>query len=150
MSVSRPQVRQRRSIWKWVLAGGFVVSVLINLALATKILVFDSNYPFRPICHGGRHVGMVVLNEPMNDRFKDRMQWAIWNSRVSRDDILYISYWEWWNEKEILWNTSRSVAEYIYERQKGIKRMSNQERQKLQTARCKFIRKYALEKPKDQ
>jgi hypothetical protein len=126
------------------------VSVLINLALAVKIAVFDSNYPFRPLCFGDPHLGIIALHQPMNERFRDRMQLALWNSRLSRDRILYISYWEWWNEKEILWNASRSIAVKLYEQEMGIKRMSDKTREKLQTARCKFIRKYALRKPQSQ
>ncbi|MHA1572292.1 MAG: hypothetical protein ACTSWM_10750 [Alphaproteobacteria bacterium] len=148
MSGTRPAAHRKRSAWHLLFLGMLTLSLLTNLAVAVKISVFDSNYPFRPICHGGRHVGMVALNEPMNDRFKDRMQLALWNSRRSDDRILRISYWEWLNEKEILWNTSRSIAEYVFERQKGIKRMTQETREKLQTARCKFIRKYALEEPK--
>ncbi len=86
----------------------------------------------------------------MNKRFKDEMQHSFWNSRISQDDNLYISYWEWRYEKEDIWNTSRTIAEYIYAQNKGIKRMSDETREKLQTARCKFIRKYALRKPQSQ
>ncbi len=146
MSESRLVAHRRRIPWRWVLLGTLALSLLINLALAVKIAIFDSNYPFRPLCFGEPHLGIIVLNEPMNEQFKDRMQWAIWNSRVSRDDILYISYWKWWRNKEGLWNTSRSVAEYVYVQQKGGTRMTDEERDKLRTSRCKFIRKYALKK----
>jgi len=138
----------KRSAWRRALLGMLAFSLIVNLTLAVKILVFDANYPFRPICHGGRHVGLVVLKEPMNKRFRDRMQLALWNSRLSRRRILYVSYWEWTNERTELWNATAAIAEYVYEQQKGIKPLTNQESEKLQTARCKFIRKYALRKPK--
>ena len=124
--------------------------MLGNLAFIAKIAVFDANYPFRPICHGGRHVGLVVLKEPINLEFKQRMQVSLANSRQLDDRVLYISYWAWRNEQEALWNITRSAAEYLYEKESGIKRMSQAERERLQTARCKFIRKFALRKLKSE
>ena len=88
-----------------------------------------------------------MLTEPMNKQFRNRMHYNLSNSRLSFDGVLYISYWEWSNEHEDLWNITRAVAEYVYEREKGIKRMTQDQRERLQTWRCKFIRKYALKKP---
>jgi len=121
--------------------------LLANLTFVVKIALFDPNYPFHPICHGGRHVGLVVLNEPMSLGFKQRMQVSLANSRQLDDRVLYISYWTWRHDKEALWNVTRSAAEYVYEQENRIKRMSQAERERLQTARCKFIRKHALRKP---
>jgi len=149
MSEPKPE-RRMRIPWRWTLLGALALSLIVNLTLAIKIAVFDLNYPFRPLCFGEPHLGIIVLNEPMNDRFKDRMRSSLWNSRLSRDDILYVSYWEWRYEKENIWNVSRASAEFVYEQQKGTKRMSDETREKLQTARCKFIRKWALMKPKSQ
>ena len=149
MSEPKP-VRRRRIPWRWTLLGALALSLVVNLTLAIKIAVFDSNYPFRPLCFGEPHLGIIALDKPMNRRFRDRMQLSLANSRQSDDWILYISYWEWRYKKEDLWNVSRSAAEYVYEQQKGIKRMSNETREKLQTARCKFIRKWALRKSKSQ
>ncbi len=147
MSELKPAARRGRSIWRWIFGTSFVVSILFNLGLVTKITVFDAYVPFRPICHRGRHGGLTVLSEPLSDRFKKEMHYNWSNLRLSFNGVLYISYWEWSNEQEDLWNVTRSVAEYVYEHQKGIKRMTQETREKLQTARCKFIRKYALKKP---
>jgi len=83
----------------------------------------------------------------MNDKFQEEMHYNIANSRLSSERILYISLWEWRNRQVEFWNFSRATAEYLYEKEKGIKRMSQAERERLQTARCKFVRKYALRKP---
>ena len=110
MSEPKPAAHRGRSAWQWALLGALALSLLVNLAGTVRIFVFDSNYPFRPICHGGRHIGLVVLNEPMNKRFKEEMHYNLANSRLSRDRILYISFWEWWNEIEDLWNASRATG----------------------------------------
>ena len=146
MSEPKPAARRRRSLWRWVFGVGVVASVLLNLGLVTKIAVFDAYVRFRPICFAGKHVGYLVLTEPMTKRFRNRMHYNLSNSRLSFDGILYISYWEWSNAQDDLWNVTRAVAEYVYEREKGIKRMTQDQRERLQTWRCKFIRKYALKK----
>ncbi len=148
MSEPKPAARRGRSIWRWVFGVCLAVSVLLNLGLVTKIAVFDAYFPFRPICFARKHDGYLVLTEPMSKRFRNRMHYNLSNSRLSFDGVLYISYWEWSNEQDGLWNVTRQVAEYIYEDQKGIKRITSDQREKLQTWRCKFIRKYALKKPK--
>lgn len=150
MSEPTPAARRGRSIWRWVFGACFAVSVLLNLGLITKIALFDAYVPFRPICFAGNHVGNVVLTEPMNATFRKRMHYNLSNSRLSFDGVLYISYWKWSNQQDDLWNITRAVAEYLYEDQKGIKRMTQDQREKLQTWRCKFIRKYALKKLESQ
>ena len=147
MSEPKPAARRGRSIWRWVFGVCLAVSVLLNLGLVTKIALFDAYVPFRPICFAGNHVGNVVLTEPMNDRFKAEMQQSLANLRMAVGGKLYISYWVWSNEQDELWNITRAVAEYVYEQEKGIKRMTREQRERLQTWRCKFIRKYALKKP---
>jgi len=148
MNDPKTTARSKRSAWRWALVGTLALSLIVNLALAVKITVFASNYPFHPLCHGGRHYGLLVLREPMSIRYKKRMHYNIDNLRLSRDGTLFISYWKWRNEKGAIWNISTAIAEDVYEEEKGIKRMTQQEREKLQTARCKFIRKYALKNPK--
>ena len=140
----------QRSAWQWALKGVLAFSLLINLALGIKIVVFDLNYPFRPICNGGRHIGFIVYQKEMGVRFQYRVQTFLPNSRVSNNFTLYISYRDWLLEKKKLWEASRSAAEYVHKRQYKIKRMTDQERKKLQTGRCAFIRKYALRKPQFQ
>ena len=148
MSQPKPAVRRGRPIWRWVFGVGFTVSVLLNLGLVTKIAVFDASYVrFRPICFAGKHDGYLVLTEPMSDRFKGELQQSLANLRMAVGGKLYISYWVWSNEQNDLWNITRAVAEYVYERENGIKRMTQDQRERLETWRCKFIRKYALEKP---
>ena len=148
MSETKP-ARRRRSIWRWALAGGFVVSVLINLTLAVKIAVLDPNYPFRPICFADRHVGLVALNGPVSREFKveilEILNHARWNAS---SENLYISRRSWWNERGVLWNQTRQVAEYIHKKRTG--QSLSQIRSRFKTNSCDFIRKYALEKPKAQ
>ena len=150
MSEPSPAAHRGRSIWKLTFRVGVAVSVLLNLGLITKIAVFDAYYPFHPICFAGKHDGYLVLTEPMNNRFKGEMQQSLANLRMAAGRKLYISYWMWTNQHEDIWNITRAVAEYLYEREKGIKRMTQDQRERLQTWRCKFIRKYALKKPKAQ
>lgn len=150
MSEPKPAARRRRLLWRWIFGVCFAVSMLVNLGLITKIALFDAYYPFHPICFAGKHDGYLVLTEPMSEIFRDRMHFSLSNSRLSYDDTLYISYWKWSNQQEDLWNITRAVVEYVYQREKGIKRMTSDQREKLQTWRCKFIRKYALKKPQVQ
>lgn len=145
MRDSRPTHRRRLS-WKWALTGGFVVSLFVNLAVAVKIIVFDPNYPFRPICFAGRHVGLVALNGPVTREFKveilEILNHARWNAS---GENLYISRRSWWNERGVLWNQTRQVAEFIHKKRTG--QPLSQIRSQFKTNSCKFIRKYALKKP---
>jgi len=143
-----PASKRTGFTWRLAVLGTLGMSLLVNLVLAVKIAVFDPNYPFRPLCHGGRHFGLLVLDQPMNRRFKDEMLRSIWNTRILNDKVLYISYWKWTNKKETLWNLSREAAEILYIKKTGVSRITNKKREILQTGRCKFIRKYALKNPK--
>ena len=116
-------------------------SLLVNLALAVKIIVFDPNYPFRPICFK-HNVGLVVLDGKMGEKFRKKMHTNLSNSRLSRHGILYYPYWDWWKEEELLWNITRKISVKIHEEHIG-RRMTAKEYEEQEPARCTFIDRYS-------
>jgi len=134
------------AIWKRALIAALGLSLIVNLALAIKIAVFDPNHPFRIICYVDRHVGFLELSDPVGDRFRERILANPSHSkRLGRNGTVYISSWDWWFEKDWHWNLTRQIAERIYFERTG-KRITEENRDKLQTNRCGFIRRYVLEK----
>ena len=133
---------RRRTIRRWLLTAMFA-SLLVNLALAVKIAAFDPNYPFHPICYS-RRTGLVVLTKRMNEKFKQMMHTSLYNARVSRDGVLYLPLWDWWDGEEILWNVTRTVAVRLHEQRIG-RRMTSKEYDEWKPQHCLFIGRYALD-----
>lgn len=130
----------------WVLATALLVSVAANLNFANRVLYLDTNHPFSPICFTEAD-GFVVLTEPMNERYKERMLVNPTHSkRLGTDGVIYISLWDWTKNQDEIWNLTRQIAERIYFERTG-KMLSAKEAMKKLTGRCKFIRKYVLKKP---
>jgi hypothetical protein len=138
----------------WVLGAALLVSLAANLYFATRapdivtrVLDFRVNHPFRPICFTQAD-GLVVLSEPMNERFKTHVLTNTTHSnRLGTDGVLYISLHDWKRDQEGIWNLTRQIAAYIYFERTG-KKVSSNEKLEMQTGNCKFIRKYVLETPK--
>ncbi|MHA1572291.1 MAG: hypothetical protein ACTSWM_10745 [Alphaproteobacteria bacterium] len=133
--------------WSWVLAAALLVSVAVNLNFAYRVVYLDTNQPFHPICFTEAD-GLVVLTEPMSERYKEIMLSNPTHSmRVGTDDVTYISLRDWSHRQGEIWNLTRQAAVRIYyERTK--KKPPMTEAFEMQTGHCKFIRKYALAKPK--
>ena len=135
-----------RAKWSWVLATALLVSVAANLNFANRVLYFDTNHPFHPICLSEAD-GLVVLTEPMNDRFKELVLSNTTHShRLGTDNVLYISLRDWKRDQDGIWNLTRQTAVHIYFDRTGEK-LTMKEMFEMQTGHCKFIRKYVLEKP---
>ncbi len=148
MTEQRRSAGTSRRMRTLISTGLLILSLAVNIAYAIQIIVFDPNYPFRLICYVNRHIGFLELSGPMRERFKERILVNPSHSkRLGTDGKVYISWWDWRREKDWHWNLTRQIAERIYEEETG-KSMSGKVRDKLQTNRCKFIRKYALEQPK--
>ena len=142
-------IRLVRLKWSWVLSAALLVSVAANLNFAYRIVYLDTNHPFHPICFTEAD-GLVVLTEPMNERYRERMLVNTTHSnRLGKDDILYISLRDWKRDQEGIWNLTRQIAVRIYLERTG-KKLPLEESFEMQTGHCKFIRKYVLEKSKAQ
>ena len=131
------------------MAAALLVSVAANLNFAYRIVYLDTNHPFHPICFTEAD-GLVVLTEPMNERFKELMllDWT-YSKRLGTDDVLYISFRDWKRDQDGIWNQTWKAAEFIYYERTG-KQLSAKESSEMRTSNCKFISKYVLEKPKAQ
>jgi hypothetical protein len=137
-------VRSKRS---WVLTAALLVSVAVNFNFANRVLYLDTNHPFHPICFTEAD-GLVVLTEPMNERYKEHVLTSPNNSkRFGTDGVIYISLRDWKRDQGRIWNLTRQIAVRIYYERTG-KKLTMKERFEMQTGHCKFIRKYVLEKPK--
>jgi hypothetical protein len=64
-----------------------------------------------------------------------------WRNRIS---TAYVSKSYWQNQKEAIWNATRSLAEYMHYKRTG-ERVTEANVWKLKTNSCPFIRKYAME-----
>ena len=138
-----------RANWIWVLPAVLLVSVAINLNFANRVLYLDTNHPFHPICFTEAD-GFVVLTEPMNERYKERMLVNPTHSkRLGTDGVIYISLRDWTHRQGEIWNLTRQIAVRIYLERTG-KKLPLKESFEMQTGHCKFIRKYVLEKTKAQ
>jgi hypothetical protein len=127
----------------WLLSIALGASLVANLALAVKIIVFDPILPLKPVCFT-EDDGLVVLDRPMTNAFKRRMALAYHSSpRASMSGWrLYVSRWYWWNEKEVIWNHSRQAAEDIYQKAAPGRPLPTDPLRRSST--CWFIAKYAL------
>ena len=135
-----------RAKWSWVLAAALLVSVAANLNFAYRIVYLDPNQPFHPICFTEAD-GLVVLTEPMSERYKEIMLLrSTYSKRIGTDDTLFISLWDWTHRQDELWNLTRQAAVRIYLERTG-KKLPLEESFEMQTGHCKFIRKFVLEKP---
>ena len=140
-------LRRVRLKWSWVLPAALLVSVAVNLNFANRVLYLDTNHPFHPICFTEAD-GLVVLTEPMSERYKEIMLLnATHSKRIGTDDVLFISLWDWTHRQGEIWNLTRQAAVRIYFERTG-KKPPMEEKFEMQTGHCKFIRKYVLEKPK--
>jgi hypothetical protein len=128
------------------LAAALLVSVAVNLNFAYRVLYLDTNHPFHPICFTEAD-GLVVLTEPMNERYKEHVLTSPNNSkRLGTDGVIYISLRDWKRDQGGIWNLTRQIAERIYYERTG-KILSSKEAMQKRTSDCKFIRKYVLKKP---
>lgn len=149
--VSEPNTgnRRRRRAWSVVLYGALGLSVLGNAALATKILVFDPNFPFRPFCWDYDKDDLVEITEPLTEAFKaDFLTNPTNNMRMGTDGQIYISRWDWWgyDNRTWHWNLTRMIAEYQHEQR--TREPMEEIRRKYKTNSCTFIRQYAVEPKK--
>ena len=95
---------------KWIVRAALTLSLIANVGLIAKIAVFDPAFPFRPICFS-KPQGLVVLDGVMRERFKQRvLRYSDYAMTLAKDGTIYISRWDWWREKESIWNMSRQVA----------------------------------------
>lgn len=140
-------IRVRRSRSSFILAALLCLSLAANLTLTIKISVFDPNYPFRIICYVDRHTGFLELDDPLSERFKELiLSNPSHSKRLGTDGTVYVSRWDWWSADDWHWNLTREIAEHIYFERTG-KRITTDDRDKLRTNRCDFIRKYTLRNP---
>jgi hypothetical protein len=138
---------------KWLVRTTLAASLLGNLAFVVKVVVFDPNLPFRPICFANKWDGFIYLEGPLNPDFIKEMHYSRGDSRIERkpgisNATLYISRWDFWRDgkSDGIINLVRSVAEHVYEQKElGGRRITFEEAEKLKTPYCSFIRKYALE-----
>ena len=139
-------LRRTRIKLSWVLAAALLVSVAANLNFANRVLYLDTNHPFHPICFTEAD-GLVVLTEPMSERFKELTltDWT-YSKRLGTDKVIYISLRDWKRDPDGIWNQTWKAAEYIYYERTG-KRLTAKESSEMRTSHCKFIRKYVLKKP---
>lgn len=142
---SRAERRKRSAAFRrWTLFGLLAASLLANLALLSKITIFDPNYPLKPVCFTEAD-GLVILEQPMSKAFKSEMAEVYHSSPRWANDRwqIYVSRWHWWNEKETIWNYSRGAAETLHRRATGGKPPPTNPLRRSNT--CWFIAKYALE-----
>jgi hypothetical protein len=95
-------------------SGALAASILANLALAIKILVFDPNVRVQPLCWDGSHE-LVELDGPQTSLYRDYYSRGrgLFNSRVDADRYYYVSLIDRWVYEDDLWNSTTHVVAYL-------------------------------------
>jgi len=132
--------------FKWIARSALVLSLTANAGLIAKIVVFDPAIPFRPLCLS-RQEGLVVMKGLMREKYKAHVLTNL-NYRISvdKDGTIYISRWDWWRDKDGIWNLSRQIAERLHRERTGIPRpVSGLTGTYPGAHTCRFISTYAIE-----
>ncbi len=130
-------------------------SLAVSVALLVKIVIFDPNLEFKPVCFnvGGGPFGggFETVHGKQSADFRETIRWnlARWGFRVSGEGRNYISVFTWLttDTEKFQWNTSGAVQTVIdkrgidptlsgYERDNAIQRHVS----------CKLVEVYAIEK----
>ena len=135
---------RRRSIWNWAIGLFLLVSVIANLGLVARSVLFDMNHRFKPICFVQAD-GLVALDGLMSEKFRDKVVLSDISARAGGLYAVFVSRWDWWNRREEYWNLTRRIAERMHQERAG-ERVTKAVRARLRTGSCGFIRKYALDK----
>jgi hypothetical protein len=134
-----------------------IVSVVLNILLAAKIVIYDLNTPLRPLCFdftdgpfrgGPWDTGIEEVEGPLNEYFRGR----IWTGRpphdyrIDGDGTIYISLRDRNRYEDLIWNwTSDEVTRIIEEHGQELA-LTPQERGKAATyLECDIVRRVAIE-----
>lgn len=131
--------------FKWILGSALVLSLVANVGLVAKIAVFDPGIPFRPICLS-RQEGPVVMKGPMREKYKAHVLTnPNYRLSVDKDGTIYISRWDWWRNKNGIWNLSRQIAERLHRERTGLPLPGSEQMGMYPGAQtCRFISTYAI------
>lgn len=142
-----PETRaSAKKAFKWIVGSAVALSLIANVGLIAKIALFDPAIPFRPLCLS-RQEGLVVMKGLMREKYKAHVLTNL-NYRISvdKDGTIYISRWDWWRDKDGIWNLSRQIAERLHRERTGIPRpVSGLTGTYPGAHTCRFISTYAIE-----
>ena len=140
--------RQRkiaRTIFFAVLGAGILANVVLlyerPASTSDKPPAFRLSQPLYPICYtkADGFVVMRMANPGIIRRLAQTLPDTRWRNR-NRTAYVSRSYWQ--NEKDAIWNMTRSLVEYMHYKRTG-ERVTDANWSKLKTNSCLFIRKYA-------
>lgn len=94
------------------LKAGLVLSVLINVALAAKILVFDANTQVRPLCWDERRDEVVALDGTQSGWYLDEFRYVggRFGTRLDAEGYYYVSLPDYWKHEQFFWNATTHVV----------------------------------------
>lgn len=151
---------------------GLAASVVLNLALVAKIVVFDPNTVLRPLCFEGSgpmsvspwaiwtwdvfdwDTGIREIAGPPSKYFQGRI-WTgrpPWDYRIG-DETVYISLLDRYRYEELIWNwTTKAVERTIREHEQHLDLPPLTEDEKRWGERkidCDLVRRVAIERLDD-
>jgi hypothetical protein len=87
------------------------------------------------------------MNGLMRKKFKESVLLNhTYRKTLTKDGRIYISRWDWWRDKEGIWNLSRQIAERLHRERTGIPRpVSGLTGTYPGAHTCRFISTYAIE-----
>ena len=134
-----------KKAFKWIVGSVVALSLIANVGLFAKMAVFDPGIPFRPICFSKPH-GLVVMSGLMRKRFKERILLNLTYAKtLAKDGTIYISRWDWWRDKDGIWNLSRQTAEWLHRERTGLPLPGSEQMGMYPGAQtCRFISTYAI------
>ena len=141
---ARPGLGELASKWlrpRWLLTLILPLSLVANLGFAARYVVFEPIVALQPQCFDHHH-GVVPIEGRTTDGFRTAMVatpgTVAWH--VDTTGAVYISRWDLWMHREILWNWTRQIAEGVYRKKKGKAVPEN-----ALSGGCAFIRPRVLE-----
>jgi hypothetical protein len=141
---ARPGLGELASKWlrpRWLLTLVLPLSLVANLGFAARYVVFEPIVALQPQCFDS-HDGVVPVEGRTTDGFRAAMVatpgTVAWH--VDTMGAVYISRWDLWMHREILWNWSRQIAESVYRKKTGKAVPEN-----ALSGSCAFIRPRVLE-----
>jgi hypothetical protein len=140
---------------------GLAASIALNLALVTKIVVFDPNVVLRPLCFLNRgpfsgpfwpwDTGIREIDGAQSRYFRER----IWigspprEYRIGNDGTVYISLLDRYRYEELIWNWTTKAVERIireHEQELGLPPLNESERRwGERDIDCDLVRRIAIE-----
>jgi len=105
---------------RWLLTLILPLSLVANLGFAARFVVFEPIVALQPQCFDN-HYGVVPIEGRTTMVFRTAMVatpgTVAWH--VDTKGAVYISRWDLWMHREILWNWTRQIAESVYRKSTG-------------------------------